>query len=225
VSASHDVEGGAAIVEQYRLTGHVVVRGVLDAKTLEVAEGHLADQRLTASGIAASSPEHDAMAAVLGRDDRLTRLARLALDGEPELFGFTYLVKPPRAGLPVLWHQDGHPWREHLGIDDAVTLWVALDPTTVDNGCLRVIPGTHRTPLRPLRPNAEIDNVFGWECDPDMVDEAAAIDVELSAGDASIHHPALVHGSGPNRSAHRRAALSLRYRLKLAGNRVTSAHV
>lgn len=39
-------------------------------------------------------------------------------------------------------HQDGHPWRER-GIIDALTLWVAVDPATAENGCLRVIPGSH----------------------------------------------------------------------------------
>ena len=200
-----------SLSEEYRCSGHAVARGVLDAATLDRAERHLAGLVTTPTGVAACSPAHDDEARALGSDERVVGLARLVLDAEPELFGVSYLVKRAGDGLPVLWHQDGYPWREQLGVVDAVTLWVALDPADQHNGCLRVVPGSHRLPLRPLRPNP-VENVFGWECDPDLVDESAAVDVVLAPGDVSLHHPALLHSSGPNRSGGRRAALALRYR-------------
>lgn len=76
---------------------------------------------------------------------------------------------------------------------------------------MRVVSGSHRLPAQPLRPNAEVPSLFGAELDPALVDETA-VDLVLAPGDASLHHPNLVHGSGPNRSGQPRRALAVRYR-------------
>jgi phytanoyl-CoA hydroxylase len=201
-----------SLADDYVRDGHVVAPGAAGDDLLTAAERHLAGLAVTAKGIVACSPVSDPVARWLGDDESLSGLARQVLGPEPELFGLTYVVKPPGEGLPVLWHQDGHPWKERWGIEHAVTLWVALDPADRANGCLRVVSGSHHSPVRPLRPSPTTDDVFGWECDSDLVDESRAVDVVLARGDVSIHHPALVHGSWPNTSDRRRAALSLRYR-------------
>jgi len=189
--------------------GHVTVRAVLDEATLAAARAHLA----TLPGEALrTAPLTEPFLAATSADPRLVAIAAEVLGGPVEAFAATYLVKPPGVGLPALWHQDGEPWQARLGGAAAVTLWVALDPSTPENGCLRVVPGSHRLPLHPLRPNDEAPSLFGVELDPALVDEGAAIDVVLAAGDVSVHHPNLVHGSGPNRSAQPRRALAVRYR-------------
>jgi ectoine hydroxylase-related dioxygenase (phytanoyl-CoA dioxygenase family) len=191
----------------YEDRGHVTVRAVLDPATLEAALAHLA----TLPGEALrTAPLSDPFFASIAADERLTSIASTVLGGPVEAFGATYLVKPPGVGLPALWHQDGEPWQERLAGAPATTLWVALDRSTSANGCLRVVPGSHRLPLHPLRP-AEEPSIFGVELDPALVDEASAVDVELAAGDVSVHHPNLVHGSGPNRSHRPRRALAVRY--------------
>ena len=161
------------------------------------------------------------MTASLGRDrvlagfvddPRLATIARHILDADPVAFGCTYLVKEPRRGLPVLWHQDGHPWRTRFGITDAVTLWIALDRAGEDNGGLRVIPGSHTLAAQPLRPSTGEPSVFGGEIDPALVDATLARQLTLAPGDVVAHHPDLIHGSLANRSAHVRRALAIRYR-------------
>ncbi|HYD10829.1 MAG TPA: phytanoyl-CoA dioxygenase family protein, partial [Acidimicrobiales bacterium] len=142
----------------------------------------------------------------------VTPLAIDALAAPATAFGATYVVKPARTGLETRWHQDGHPWAER-GITRAVTVGIALDPSTVANGCLRVIPGTHRTvPAQPLRPVADPPNTFGAEIDPTFVDESRAVAIELAPGDASVHHPNVIHGAAPNRSDIPRRTLVLRFR-------------
>lgn len=141
----------------------------------------------------------------------LAAIARDALGGEVEAFGCTFVVKPARAGLPARWHQDGRPWEER-GIDRAVTLGVALDRTTEANGCLRVIPGSHRLAAQPLRPVLDPPSVFGAEIDPALVDESLAIAVPLEPGDVSVHLPTLIHGSDANASDTPRTTLVMRYR-------------
>jgi ectoine hydroxylase-related dioxygenase (phytanoyl-CoA dioxygenase family) len=193
--------------------GHVTVRAVLDEATLAAARAHL--ETLPGEALRAA-PLTDPVLARLSADPRLVAVAAEVLGGPVEPFAATYVVKPPGVGLPALWHQDGHPWQERLGGAAALTVWVALDPATPDNGCLRVVPGSHRLPLHPLVPNEEVPSLFGVELDPALVDEAAAEDVVLAAGDVSVHHPNLVHGSGPNRSARPRRALAVRYRCRNA---------
>jgi hypothetical protein len=191
----------------YEDRGQVTVRAVLDAATVEAALVHLES---LPGGALRTAPLTEPFLASIAADERLVAIAVAVLDGPVEPFGATYLVKPPEVGLPALWHQDGEPWRERLAGAPATTLWVALDPATSANGCLRVVPGSHRLPLHPLQPGRE-PSIFGVELDPALVDEAAAVDVELAVGDVSVHHPNLVHGSGPNRSAVPRRALAVRY--------------
>lgn len=186
--------------EAYERDGYVVVRAVAEVGPLLAALA-----ALPAAGPLVPSPPLDLPA--------LDALAAEVLGGPVVVFGTTFLVKPAGDGLPALWHQDGHPWQERLGSAAAVTAWVALDPSTPASGGLRVVPGSHHLPARPLRPNAELPSLFGAELDPALVDDAAAVDLVLAPGDASLHHPNLVHGSGPNRSDHPRRALAVRYRV------------
>lgn len=154
----------------------------------------------------------DHFLAEMADDPRLSSIARDILEAEPVAFGCTYIVKEPRHGLAALWHQDGHPWRTRLGVTEAVTLWVALDPADENSGGLRVIPGSHALAAQPLRPSTGPASVFGSEIDPGLVDETRARQLTLNPGDVSAHHPHLIHGSLPNRSEHVRRALAVRYR-------------
>lgn len=124
-------------------------------------------------------------------DERLLDIAELFVGPDIALFTSHYVVKPPYRGRAVLWHQDGPHWP--LKPREAVTIWLAVDPATPDNGCLRVIPGTHRE-----QPAGEID-------------ETQAVDIVLDAGDVEVHHPNVVHGSNANTSPQRRCALTMRY--------------
>jgi ectoine hydroxylase-related dioxygenase (phytanoyl-CoA dioxygenase family) len=194
----------------YEDRGHVTVPAVLDPATRSAAHEHLAT--LPGGALRAAPIEADPFFGAVAADPRLVGIAAEVLGGAVEAFACTYVVKPPRVGLPALWHQDGEPWRDRLGGAAATTLWIALDPSTVENGCLRVIPSSHRLPLQRLRPNTAVASIFGVELDPALVDETAALDVVLDPGDVSVHHPNLVHGSGPNRSDRPRVALAVRYR-------------
>ncbi len=125
------------------------------------------------------------------------------------LFASHYISKPPFDGQPVLWHQDGSYWP--LEPMEVVTLWLAVDESTPENGCMRVIPRSHRLPLQELQPNTEVSSVLGSQIDPALVDESLAVDVILQPGDVSVHHPNLIHGSNANTSPKRRCGLTIRY--------------
>jgi ectoine hydroxylase-related dioxygenase (phytanoyl-CoA dioxygenase family) len=92
-----------------------------------------------------------------------------------------------------------------------VSLWLAVDHSTPENGCMRVIPRTHNLGLQEMKKRPDIDSVFGSGMDTSLIDETAAVDLILRPGDVSVHHPNIVHGSRANHSAERRCGLTIRY--------------
>jgi ectoine hydroxylase-related dioxygenase (phytanoyl-CoA dioxygenase family) len=110
----------------------------------------------------------------------------------------------------VSWHQDSTYWG--LDPDDVVTAWVAFTDVTPENGYMQFIPGSHRIDQLPHLDTFHKDNLLsrGQEIAVD-VDKSKAIGIPLKAGEMSLHHIKLVHGSDPNRSGDRRIGLAIRY--------------
>lgn len=193
--------------------GYEVFRSVLDDELMAQVRDHV--DRLVAAH-PELRPEHlghelladDPFWCRLIADERLLDIAERFIGPDIALFASHYIVKPPFDGQPVLWHQDAAYWP--LEPMEVVTLWLAVDDSTTENGCLRVIPGTHRMPPQRLRPVTDRPNVLNTEIDGE-VDESAAVDLVLRSGDVEVHHPGIVHGSEPNRSPKRRAGLTIRY--------------
>ncbi|MFV0308538.1 MAG: phytanoyl-CoA dioxygenase family protein [Desertimonas sp.] len=197
----------------YERDGFVIARGVVDDDFLAHARHHvdwLQERWPEARGedLGESLLADDPCWLSIVSDDRLVSLAAEFVGPDIALFATHYICKPAGSGRPVLWHQDAGYWP--LEPMSVVTLWLAIDPSTTENGCLRVIPGSHREPVYARRTRDDVDSVFGDESDV-TVDETAAVDVELAPGDVEIHHAALIHGSGANRSSMRRCGLTIRY--------------
>jgi len=121
-----------------------------------------------------------------------------------------WFPKFPRDKAFVSWHQDATYWG--LTPANVTTVWVALSHSTPQNGCMRVVPGTHKTPLLPQRETYGPDNMLsrGQEIAVE-VNESHAVDLILRPGEFSLHHIAIVHGSGPNNSDYPRIGLAVRY--------------
>jgi len=85
-----------------------------------------------------------------------------------------------------------------------------VDRSTPENGCVRLIPGSHRLDTAAMRERTDVENVLGAEIAVE-VDESQAVDMVLEPGDVEVHHPKIVHGSNPNTSPHRRCGLTIRY--------------
>ena len=115
----------------------------------------------------------------------------------------------PGDGKRVSWHQDASYWP--LSPSKAVTAWLAIDDATVENACMRYIPGTHR--LGHLTYTlTEDDDTAVLNQTVDGADQfGEPVDVELAAGEISLHSDLLLHGSEANQSARRRCGLTLRY--------------
>jgi phytanoyl-CoA dioxygenase PhyH len=125
-------------------------------------------------------------------------------------WGSSFFIKEPRNPGFVSWHQDSTYW----GLDPAeiVTAWVALSDSNAANGAMRVIPGSHLLDQVPHRDTFRPDNLLsrGQEVMVD-VDERQAAMLALAAGEMSLHHVRLIHGSDPNPSDLRRIGFAIRY--------------
>jgi len=205
----------ASLCLAYDREGFAIVRAALDLPTVSAAAAHfeaLRDKtRLGPDAAIVPAPPDDAFAIELAADPRLTAPAAAVLGSAVACFGFTYLCKPARLGLPASWHQDGQPWAERLRGRSAVTAWVALTVATEANGCLRVVPGSHGLAAQSLDLETDGTSLFGTRMDYDLVDETGAVSIEADPGDLLLLHPNLVHGSWPNLSIAPRLALAVRY--------------
>ncbi len=119
-------------------------------------------------------------------------------------------VKEPHSKKYVSWHQDSTYWS--LEPQEIVSAWLALDDVPVESGALRFLPGSHRLNQIPHVETFREDNILSRGQAVDMVvDDSKVVDVPLKAGQISLHHGFLVHGSMPNATSRRRVGLAIRY--------------
>jgi non-heme Fe2+,alpha-ketoglutarate-dependent halogenase len=123
----------------------------------------------------------------------------------------TVFYKHGRDPSFVSWHQDGYYW--DIDLPHAASAWIALSESGPENGCMRVIPGSHARGRLPHAPTA----VAGHNMLPSGMevaagaDEGRASDVVLAPGQMSLHHVYAVHGSRPNPSDRERVGYAVRY--------------
>ena len=130
----------------------------------------------------------------------------------PDILCWTtnFFIKEPSSAGFVSWHQDSTYWG--LEPADVVTAWVAFTDATPQNGYMQYIPGTHTIDQLPHLDTFHRDNLLsrGQEIAVE-VDRSKAVGIGLQAGEMSIHHIKLVHGSAANRTHDRRIGMSIRY--------------
>lgn len=155
---------------------------------------------------------HDPFMHRLVKDPRLVEIAAQFIGPDVAMFAAHYIAKKPYKGQAVQWHQDGSYWP--LEPMEVTTLWVAGTDSSVDNGCMRVLPGTQHNRLLKRSEMVDLDPekyVLNVGIRPQDIDDKDAVDIELNAGDVSIHNPTIVHGSNANTANRWRVGLTLRY--------------
>lgn len=121
------------------------------------------------------------------------------------LYRAMFMNKPANKGTFLPWHQDR--WTT-LDKDPEITVWTAMDPATVENGCVQVIPGSHRHGLiNPTHPSGFLSEAQSAAiCTEDRI-----VYVELEPGEVVLLHNYLLHASDVNRSSQSRRAFSVCY--------------
>jgi hypothetical protein len=128
------------------------------------------------------------------------------------LWSSHFIAKEPNIGRATPWHEDSSYWKGRLDrMDQIVTVWLALDRTDRENGCLRVIPGTHHNGFSEYTAVDKATNTFGSEIKPELIDESKAVDFELQPNECSLHDGRIIHGAKANTSDRRRAGYTMRY--------------
>ena len=124
-------------------------------------------------------------------------------------WGSHFFCKMPRDRKTVSWHQDASYWP--MTPSKTATVWLAIDDGDVDNACMRFIPGSHHHGHLTYKLSEEDENNVLFQTVPTAEQYGEPIDIELKAGEISIHSDMLLHGSKANTSHRRRCGLTMRY--------------
>jgi len=107
--------------------------------------------------------------------------------------------KPAHHGGVVAWHQDYSYWTRTQPMAH-LSCWIGLDDSTVENGCVHYVSGSHRWDLLPITGLANNMHAIESVLTDEQKEQFKPVAIELKAGEASFHHPLMVHGSYENRS-------------------------
>ncbi|NML85411.1 phytanoyl-CoA dioxygenase family protein [Polaromonas sp.] len=210
-------------VQHYQELGYVVPQFRLSEAWVQRMQGALDTLIRNNPGV---RPEKLVSAHIEGRNDEGVRGSRdffdLATDPDivdlvaqligPDviLWGCHVFCKPASEGFETPWHQDGHYWP--IRPLSNCTIWVALEPSTSANGCLRVIPGSHLgKKLHPHLHEDRTDLTLNQRMAEGSFDLKEAVDLELAPGQMSMHDIYMIHGAEANHSGIRRTGVALRY--------------
>lgn len=136
-------------------------------------------------------------------------LVRALVDDNPVLIAVETFNKPAILGSGVPYHQDNAYFC--LAPPDALTIWIAIDPVTTENGPVYYIEGSHKLGMLPTKQSGVTGNSIGLANPPDVPKEKQLC-ATLKPGDASIHHCLTIHHSDPNTTENSRLGLLLVYR-------------
>jgi ectoine hydroxylase-related dioxygenase (phytanoyl-CoA dioxygenase family) len=202
-----------AEIELYREDGYCV-------PDVRLPESLLADIREAHDRLVSRHPEYrDYCPNILAYDLSFLNIARepIIMDRVADVLGpdialwnSSFFAKPAMNGRKTPWHQDGEYWP--IRPLATCTAWIAIDDATIENGCLRIIKGSHKAKrLAKHTTNPAKDLTLNQELVADEFDEAQAVDLVLEAGQFSLHDVFLYHGSEANASPNPRRGMTLRY--------------
>lgn len=126
------------------------------------------------------------------------------------LWSSHFICKDPYVGRATPWHEDSTYWKGRLdNYDNIVTVWLAIDSSKKENGCMRVIPGTHSNGFSEYEDVDGGKNTFSTQVK--NIDESNAKYFELEPGQCSLHDSRIIHGAAANTSPLRRCGYTMRY--------------
>lgn len=202
-----------AEVERYHEDGYVIPKYRLSEETLQ-------DIRADHDRLLKRHPEfrdycpmllrYDLSFLNYARDPNILDMVAQVIGPDIILWNSSFFAKPAVNGKKTPWHQDGEYWP--LRPLATCTVWLAVDDATVENGCLKFMPGSHkRKELRPHRTNNDPNFTLHQELLESEYDDDKAVPLELEAGQMSLHDVYLLHGSEANDSGKPRRGMTMRF--------------
>jgi non-haem Fe2+, alpha-ketoglutarate-dependent halogenase len=199
----------------YQRSGYIAPIRVISAERAHALRERLEEFERAQGGPLSGAPRHKSHLLFSWLND-LIREEKI-LDAVEDLYGpdllcwtTNFFIKEANDPAFVSWHQDSTYWG--LSKPDVVTAWVALSDSTAASGAMKVIPGTHLFDQIPHTDIPSANNLLtrGQEVAVEVDDGDAAV-LELQAGEMSLHHVRIIHGSPPNTSPNRRIGFAIRY--------------
>jgi hypothetical protein len=163
-------------------------------------------------------------------DEAILDLVQPIVGPDIALFSTHFICKPKGNGKRVPWHEDSAYWKGKIEPMRVCTVWLAIDPSLKENGCMMVIPRTHEEGQAGFSDYDAVDtakNVFSTEITPRQRDDSQRVYVQLQPNECSLHDARIQHGSEPNTSHLRRCGWTLRFcpaSVKFAHDRFDGAH-
>ena len=140
----------------------------------------------------------------VARHPKLVAVMETLLGAPVRLYGTQLFAKPARVGTAVPLHQDMPYWP--FDPPELITAWIALDDSSVGNGCVRFVPGSHRLGMLPHTASGVQGNSLGLAPDA-RVEALGEVPVEVRRGSVVLHHCLTAHRSEPNTSERERRGL------------------
>ena len=125
------------------------------------------------------------------------------------LYNTSFVIKEPHSKTHISWHQDLTYWG--FNDDKQVAAWIALSDATEENGCMHMIPGSHKVGQLPHKTTKDSNNLLHHGQTIEGVSEEQSRCIPLKAGEASLHHGWTMHTSYPNKGDDRRIGLTINY--------------
>lgn len=164
-------------------------------------------------------------------DDAILDIVEPITGPDIVLYSSHFISKPKGNGKRVPWHEDSAYWKGRITPMEICTVWLAIDPSTRVNGCMKVIPRTHVEGQKGYSEYEGVNpeqNVFGTEIKANQRDDSKAVYIELDANECSLHDARIMHGSEPNTSDIRRCGWTMRFAssaVKFDNDRFDGTHV
>ena len=137
---------------------------------------------------------------------RFVMPAAQLLDGPVRFWHDQIFYKPAHHGGVVAWHQDYSYWTRTKPMAH-LSCWIGLDDSTIENGCVQYVPRSHKWDLLPITGLANDMNSIQSVLTEEQKAEFKPVPIELKRGEASFHHPLMIHGSYENRTERPRRAV------------------
>ncbi len=148
--------------------------------------------------------------AEIARYPALLDIIEMVLGANLLVWSVELFIKEANSTKTVSWHQDLTYWG--MGeTDEEVTAWIALSDVSIEAGCMRFIPQSHKGGLVAHHDTFSQDNLLSRGQEIAEVDETCAVYGPLKPGELSLHHGRCYHASGQNQSSDRRIGLAIRY--------------
>lgn len=202
-----------AQVAQYHEDGYVIPDFVMPDEVIEAIQNRhaaLLEKHPEFRDYCPAILQYDEGFADYCRNDEILDMVEQVIGPDIALWNSSFFAKPAGNGKATPWHQDGEYWP--IRPLATCTVWLAVDDATPENGCLRIIRGSHKNKdLLKHETNPSDNLTLNQELLKSEYDESEAVDLVLKRGQISLHDVFLVHGSEPNTSPNPRRGMTMRF--------------